>query len=166
MLNILKQQLDKLWLRTDLFIPDDSLKIKVLASLHSLYNDFIYFISNFEEIEDIPSFDELFLRENYFDYLKLVKEELKITLKDITMTEQLTGIFTGLLGHEMNFGFERINLLNSSNEKKEFLMLHTIKLLSIAYYEQFGTNLPLPDEYTEWINSSVFIWETAVKEFN
>lgn len=135
-----------------------------MTRLHSLSEDFFAFISNFEEFDSVPSFDKLFLQGIYFDYLRLVKNELKLALKDIETTEQLTGLFTGLLGHEMNFGLKNDNYLASSYEKKEFIMLHTLKLLSIAYQEQFGVNLPLPDEYLEWLEESFFIWESSVKE--
>ena len=162
----MKQQLDKLWLRTDLFIPDIDLKTKVLTNLYFLSEDFLSFISNFEEFDSIPSFDKLFLTENFFDYLKLVKNELKIVLKDIETTEQLTGLFTGLLGHEMNFGLKNDNYLTSSYEKKEFIMLNSLKLLSIAYQEQFGMSLPLPDDYVDWLDENSFIWESVVKDLN
>ena len=137
-----------------------------MTRLHSLSEDFLSFISNFEEFDSVPSFDKLFLTENYFDYLKLVKDEIKIALKDITTTEQLTGLFTGLLGHEMNFGLKNDNYLASSYEKKEFVMLHSLKLLSIAYLEQFGVNLPLPDDYIGWLDENFFIWESFVKELD
>ena len=164
---ILKQQLDKFWLKTELFIPDEDLKYKTMLRMNEIFDDWFSFVVNFESVEkDFPSFDKVFLSENYYDYLRLVKNELKIVLREVMKTEQLTGVFTGLLGHEMSFGFKKENYLDSSYEKKEFIMLHTLKLLDIAYYEQFHSKLPLPREYRDWIKTRNYDWEFYVKDLN
>ena len=163
---ILKQQLDKFWLKTELFIPDEDLKYKTMLRMNELFDDWFSFVVNFENIEEFPSFDKVFLSEDFYDYLKLVKNELKAILQEVEKTEQLTGIFTGLLGHEMSFGYRKENYLDSSYEKKEFIMLHTLKLMEIAYYEQFQVKLPLPKEYRDWIKSQKYDWEFYVKDLN
>ena len=66
----------------------------------------------------------------------------------------------------MNFGLKNDNYLTSSYEKKEFIMLNSLKLLSIAYQEQFGMSLPLPDDYVDWLDENSFIWESVVKDLN
>ena len=161
---ILKQQLDKFWLKTEIFKPDEDLKFKTMVLMNNLFDDFFSFIVNLEDADEIPTFDKVFLSEDYFDYLRLVKNELKIVLTSVNTTEQLTGIFTGLLGHEMSFGFRRENYMEFPYEKKEFIMLHTLKLMSIAYYEEFRTDIPLPDDYIEWINEAQYHWESYVRD--
>ena len=162
----LKQQLDKLWLKTDLFKPDEDIKFRTMKRLNDLFTEFTYFIENFPEFLSFPSFDKIFLSENYYDYLRLLKNELKKILREVNTTEQLTGVFTGLLGHEISFGSDNENYLNFSYEKKEFIMLHTLKLLDMAYYEEFNMKLPLPDDYRDWLNESYFHWEKFVKELS
>ncbi len=161
----MKQQLDKFWLKTEIFKPDEDLKFKTMVLMNNLFDDYFNFIINFEDADEIPTFDKVFLSDNFYDYLKLVKNELKIVLKEVDKTEQLTGIFTGILGHEMSFGFRRENYINFPYEKKEFIMLHTLKLMSIAYYEEFKSEIPLPEDYKDWIDEVQYHWESYVRDF-
>ena len=163
---ILATQLDKFWLKTELFVPDEDLKYETMLAMNELFDSWFSFIVNFENIEDFPSFEKVFLSDDYYDYLRLVKNELKIILKDVTKTEQLTGVFTGLIGHEMSFGFKKDNHLNLSYEKKEFIMLHTLKLMDIAYFEEFKTEIPLPDDYKDWLAESHYHWESYVRDLD
>lgn len=161
---ILATQLDKFWLKTELFVPDEDLKYETMLRMNELFDDYFNFVINFEDMENFPSFEKVFLSENFYEYLRLVKNELKIILEGVTKTEDLTGIFTGLIGHEMSFGFKKDNHLNLSYEKKEFIMLHTLKLIDIAYYEEYGVEIPLPDDYKDWLAEAHYHWESYVRD--
>ena len=159
----LVNRLDKFWLRTEVFKPDMFLKFKTMERLHTLLVDYSDFIANLDDEETMPTFEEIFSSSNFFDYLKLVKNELKTVLAEITTTEELTGIFTGLIGHEMTFA-DNEGMKGLSYDAKENLMLHNLKLLDVAYQEQFQLGIPLPDDYREWINTSSFVWESYVRD--
>ena len=159
-------QVDKHWLHTETFQPDESFKWTTMDQLGELFVDFFSFAFNLDESYKLPSFDEIFFLNDFYDYLKMIKKELKVLLTNVQTTEQLTGIFTGLLGHEMSFGRGKEGMQDLSYDKKEYLMLHSLKLLDLAYQEQFEVEIPLPDDYREWINSTPFIWETYVKDLD
>lgn len=157
-------QVNKFWLHTDTYQPDEHFKWKTMDHLGELFVDFFSFVFSINEDFVLPSFEDIFFQTEFYDYLKLMKKELKIVLINVITTEHLTGVFTGLLGHEMTFGKGKDGLQSLTNNKKEFLMLHSLKLLDIAYQEQFHLSIPLPDEYREWIDSTPFPWETYVKD--
>lgn len=162
---LLANQLNKFWLKTDIYKPDKSLQIKIMSRLHDLLIDYTSFIFGLEFLDTLPSFAEVFMTDKYSDYLKLIKKELKNILQEVTTTEQLTGIFLGLLGHEMTFG-EQIDYNTLPVSKKEIIMLHNLKLLDMAYQELFHDHIPLPEDYISWINENSFEWEYNVQELN
>ena len=166
MIYFLAIQLNKFWLHTESFKPDSGTKYRVMDNLGGLLTDYFSFIFGLEENFNLPSFYEVFSLTDFYDYLKLVKKELKIILKEIHTTEQLTGLFTGLLGHGMSFNQSKSDLINLSNDQKEYLMLHSLKLLDLAYLEQFHEHIPLPDDYRDWLDSMSYDWEDFVKDLD
>ena len=157
------KKFEKNWLKTEIFKPDDDLKLLTMKQLYQLYIDFSSFIESLYDEEWSVTFDEVFMSTDYVDYLKLVKIELKTILLKVDSNEQLTGIFIGLLGHEMSFN-QSVNLLTLEKTKKELIMLHSLKLLDISYYELYQEPIPLPDEYREWLDESEFKWELGIKD--
>ena len=159
----LVNQINNLWLQIELFKPDDYFKIRFMQKLYNLFLDYSAFLKNIDdEIEISISLEEFFLSDNYIDYLTIVKNEISRILIEITTSEQLSGLFLGLLGHEMVLVNK--DFITVTEREKEFIMLHNLKLFDIAYQEPYQSHVPFPEDYIKWIHEHDYPWESLIRE--
>ena len=134
-----------------------------MQKLYNLFLDYSAFLNNIDDESEISmTLEELFLSDNYIDYLTIVKNEIRRILIDITTSEQLSGLFLGLLGHEMVLVNK--DFITVTEHEKDFIMLQNLKFIDIAYQERYQSHVPLPEDYIDWIHEHDFPWESVMRE--